>query len=302
MRAMHETPDLDLLRCFASLHSERHLTRAANRVGLSQPAMSRALIRLREAFRDPLFVRATRGMVPTPRADQLATQVSAVLDAARALVEPAAFAPAQLTRNFTIGSTDFFDADLMPRMIATMGEVAPHATLVTRPITADLDDALATGRLDLALGVKVNIPPGAMTTRLYEDTFVCAIRQDHPLAGKKLTLARFVELSHLFIAPGGTPGGPVDDALAARGLHRRIAARTHSFMSAPSIIAHTDLILTAPRRVIAHLAKPFGLHVLPVPLPLPGIPIYMMWHPRVQADPTHAWFRGLLATAAKGTL
>lgn len=293
MRNMHDQlPDLELLRCFASLHQERHLTRAATRVGLSQPAMSRALVRMRDAFSDPLFVRGPRGMLPTPRADSLAPQITGVLEAAAALVRTN---PMSLARAFTLGTTDFFDADLLPKLIAQLAKLAPNASIVTRPIGSDLDDALASGRLDLALGVRMNVPPGAMTQKLFSDHFSCAVRKDHPV--KRLTLARFVELSHLFIAPGGTPGGPVDTALAELGLSRRIAARTFSFLSAPAILARTDLILTAPTRILEQAVAPYQLRMLPCPLELPEMSLHMMWHPRMHADPAHAWFRGLLARA-----
>lgn len=286
MHPMH-VPDMELLRCFAALHAERHLTRAATRVGLSQPAMSRALTRMRDAFGDPLFVRAPRGMLPTPRADSLAPQVASLLESAAALVRGSA---PQLARAFTLGTSDFFDADLLPHLIAQLA--ATNGSIITRPIGVDLDDALATGRLDLALGVRQNIPPGAMAQKLYADGFACALRADHPV--KRLTLQKFVELSHLFIAPGGTPGGPVDDALAERGMTRRVAARTFSFLSAPAILARTDLVLTAPARILAQVAAPYQLRILPCPLPLPEVSIYMMWHPRMQADPAHAWLRKLI--------
>ena len=295
---MHDLPDLELLRCFATLHRERHLTRAAEEVGLCQPAMSRALGRMRDAFADPLFVRGPRGMLPTPRADALAPQVLAVLDAAGALVRPAAFDPAKLVRTFAIGTTDFFDAQLVPRLVELLAG-APGVSITTRPLGTDVDDALATGRLDLAIGIADNIPPGAMAARLFDDGFACAIRADHPGVGKRLTLARYLELPHLLIAPRGTPGGTVDDALAKQGLTRRIVVRTHTFVSAPAIVAVSDLILTGPTRVLGPLAAPFRLRLLPTPLELPRFAISQIWHPRVHHDPAHAWFRGLVAHAAR---
>jgi DNA-binding transcriptional LysR family regulator len=298
MLSMHDLPDLDLLRCFATLHRERHLTRAAVAVGLSQPAMSRALGRMRDAFADPLFVRGPRGMLPTPRADALVPQVLAVLDAAGALVRPAAFDPATLARAFTIGTTDFFDAELVPHLVEGLAS-APGVSIITRPLGEDVDDALATGRLDLAIGVADNAPPGAMTARLFDDGFTCAVRADHPGVGKRLTLARYLELPHLLIAPRGLPGGTVDDALAKQGVVRRIVVRTHTFVSAPAIVASSDLILTGPTRVLAPLAGPFRLRLLPPPLELGRFAIWQIWHPRVQRDPAHAWFRGLVAAAAR---
>src|SRR5580704_205054 len=149
MRLSNDVPDLDLLRCFAMLHHERHLSRAAIRVGLSQPAMSRALGRLRDAFDDPLFVRTPRGMLPTTRADALAPRVLAVLDAAGSLTRPAAFDPHTLVRTFVIGLADFFDAELITRLVEVLARDAPGVSVHTRPLGDDVGDALASGRLDL---------------------------------------------------------------------------------------------------------------------------------------------------------
>jgi LysR family transcriptional regulator, transcriptional activator of nodD3 and syrA len=299
MHESHDVPSLDLLRCFATLHHERHLSRAAQRVGLSQPAMSRALGRLRDAFGDPLFVRTPRGMVPTTRADVLAPQVLAVLDAAGALVRPAAFDPARLVRTFVLGTTDFFDAELVPRLIEALAREAPGVTIATRPIGEDVGDALASGRLDLIISVREAIPIDLKATRLYDEGFVCAVRRNHPRVGKRLTLERFVELPHLLIAPGGTPGSRVDTALAARGLTRRVVVRIHTFLSAASIVAATDLVLTAPTRVLEPLARPFGLRLLPSPVVLDRFAVLAAWHPRVHDDPAHVWFRTMIAAASK---
>lgn len=292
MRLVH---DLALLRYFDHLHRERHLTRAARRAGLSQPAMSRALVRMREAFGDPLFVRTPRGMTPTPRADALAAEVRAVLDAAEALVRPALFDPARLARTFTIGTADLFDAELIPRLIATLARIAPGVSVTTRPFGEAPGDALVTGRFDLVITVRAALPAEAMTARMYEDDFVCAVRRDHPGVGRRLTVERFAALPHLQIAPRGEPGGPVDTALEARGLARRVVMRVHTFLSAPAIVAHSDLILTAPRRVLGPLARPFGLRLLDPPLALPALSVWQGWHPRVHDDPAHAWFRTVVA-------
>ncbi len=299
MQLMHDVPDLELLRCFVHLHRERHLTRAARHAGLSQPAMSRVLGRLRAAFSDPLFVRTPRGMLPTPRAELLAPQVEAVLDAAAALVRPASFDPARLARTFTIGTVDFSDVTLVPPLVDTLAKAAPGVAITTRPLDDRADDALATGRLDLVVGVRAAIPTDAMASLLFDDGFVCAVRRDHPRVGRRLTLERFVELPHLLIAPRGAPGSTIDAALEARGLTRRIVVRTHTFLSAPAIVASSDLVLTAPSRLLEPLAPRFRLRLLPTPVPVPRFQIFQAWHPRVQHDPIHAWFRGVVAAAAK---
>jgi len=291
--------DFELLRCFSHLHRERHLTRAAEAAGLSQPAMSRALGRMRELFDDELFVRTPRGMLPTPRADALAPEIDSVLAAADALGRPAAFDPAKLERRFVIAMADMFELDLVPRLVEALSAIAPGVTLTTRPVGEHPDDALATGRLDLLIGPRMGIPADAITSRLLEDSFICAVRGDHPGVGKRLTLAKFCELPHLQIAPRGEPGGAVDDALDALGTSRRVVARTHGFLAAPAIVAASDLILTAPTRVLRPLAGPFGLRLLPLPFEVPSFTAWQGWHPRVDADPAHAWFRAQVTAAAK---
>ena len=299
MHKMHDTPDLELLRCFVHLHRERHLTRAARHAGLSQPAMSRALGRLRATFGDPLFVRGPRGMVATPRAELLAPQVHAVLEAAGALVRPASFDPARLVRTFVIGTTDMFEADLTPRLVAALAAAAPGVTIAMRPIGERGVDALASGPFDLLVGERASIPNDALAAQLYDDGFVCAVRADHPRVDSRLTLARFVELPHLLIAPRGDRGGAVDNALGELGLSRRIVVRTYGFLSAPAIVASSDLILTGPTRVLRPLAAPFRLKLLAPPLELPRFSIWQAWHPRVQHDPAHVWFRAVVADAAR---
>ena len=299
MQIMHDAPDLDLLRCFAYLHRERHLTRAARACRLSQPAMSRALGRLRTAFADPLFVRTPRGMMPTPRADQLAPQVQAVLDAAGALVRPATFEPARLERTFVIAAPDMIEVALTPKLVELLAADAPGVSIAIRAIGDRARDELAAGQLDLIVSVRVSFPEEAVIAQLFDDGFVCAVRADHPGVGSRLTLARFLELPHLLIAPHGEPGGIVDGALAARGLARRVVARTTGFLSAPAIVASSDLVLTAPTRILRPLAAPFGLRLLPTPIDVPRFSIWHGWHPRVDDDPAHAWFRGLVAAAAR---
>lgn len=298
MRRMHDVPDLELLRVFDHLHRVRHLTRAARQLGLSQPAVSRALGRLRVAFGDPLFVKAGTGMVPTPRAEQVASDVRDVLRRAAALVQPLEFAPATLERTFVIGTVDYLELDVLPRILRALATEAPQVSLVSRPLGLDVGDALLHGRLDLAVGLRSQLPAEAMAQQLFEDGFVCAVREGHPSVKRTLSLARFVELGHILIAPRGEPGSAVDSALEARGLGRRIAVRTHTFLAAPTIAAQTDYILTGPRRVVLPMAAKYGLRTFEPPLVLKPFAIHQAWHPRVHDDPAHAWFRALVFRCA----
>ena len=290
--------DLDLLRVFDQLHRDRHLTRAARQLGLSQPAVSRALGRLRDALGDPLFVRAPRGVLATPRAEALAPEIREILARVAQLGRPASFEPAGLERTFQIGSVDFLEAVLLPTLAGLLSAEAPRVSLTSRPLGPDTGEALASGRLDLAVGVRSALPPDAMTTQLLEDDFVCVVRDRHPAVKRRLSLETFTRLSHVLIAPRGEPGSPVDDRLAERGLARHVAVRTHTFLAAPLLVARTDLVLTGPRRVLVPMAEPHGLRVLAPPLELRTFAIHAAWHPRVQHDPVHTWLRDLVRRAA----
>jgi DNA-binding transcriptional LysR family regulator len=292
---MDDAPELQLLRLFDVLYRERHLTRAAVRAGRSQPAMSRDLARLREVFRDPLFVRTARGMVPTARADALAPEVADVLSRASALVAPARFDPSTLLRTFVIATSDLFEHELTAGIVARTSELAPGVDIAVRPIGPDVDEGLSSGLVDLILAPPSGLPRGLVSRALFDDVFVCAVRKGHPRVKKALTLDLYTSLSHIQIAPRRLPGGPVDDALAARGLARRVAVRTPSFLTAPLLAASSDLLLTAPSRMLLPLAGRFGLRTFPPPLPLKGFRAQMAWHPRAHHDEAHRFFRGLVA-------
>lgn len=297
MRAMHDVPDLDLLRMFEHLHRERHLTRAARRAGLSQPAMSRALGRLRAVFGDPLFVRSATGMVPTPRAEALMPRIQGLLDEARALLHAENFVPSAIERAFVVGTTDYIEAELLPRLVPRVAEQAPRVTITSRSV-ADGADAIG-AQLDLVIAPLYALPSEFRSMHMFDDELVCAVRADHPRVRGTLALSRYLELAHVLIAPRGRPGGPVEQALAALGKTRHVAVYTQSFLSAPLLVSRTDLVLTAPARVLGPLAAPFGLRLLTPPLELRSFPVHQAWHPRFDHDPAHAWFRALVAEAAR---
>lgn len=294
-----DVPDLELLALFAALHGERHLTRAAARAGKSQPAMSRALARMRALFGDPLFVRTRAGMVPTPRADALAPEVRRLLDEATALVQTRAFAPAELARTFVIGTSDLFEAHLLPRLTTLVAREAPRVDVAMRTVPDDPVQELVDGRLDLVILPRTSLPEGIVTAHLFDDTFLCAVRKGHPEVKRTLSLERYVALRHVQIAPRGRPGGPVDDALAALGLSRRVAIRTPSFLAAPLLVARSDMVITAPRTVLEPLAELLGLRTFPVPVDVPGFRVHAAWHARVSQDPAHRWFRGVVTRASR---
>lgn len=303
---MHETNvasfDLNLLVAFDALATEQHVTRAAARIGLSQPAMSHALKRLREVFDDELFVRTPHGLVPTPRAEALATVVRRTLADVDDVLAPREFDAATLRRTFVVSAPDYFEIVLLPPLLARLRREAPHVALRLRPASTSLAEDLDQRKYDLVVCPPVAAAPRLLSQKLFDDDFVVVGREGHPLlAKKKLSLDDYLAADHVQIAVRGTPGGPVDDALAKLGQRRRIALFVPHFLTAPLLVQRSDLVLTLARRIANAVAETFGLTIHEPPLELPGFSIHQMWHEQKHADPAHVWFRGLVAEVAKTT-
>jgi DNA-binding transcriptional LysR family regulator len=304
---MHElhlgSVDLNLLVVLDALLAERNVTRAAARVGISQSAASHALARLRALTGDELLVRGREGMVPTLRGDALAAPVRKALEEiARALAPPGAFDPATARGKVLIGTSDYAELVLLPRVFARLAREAPRLDLRVLTLSDDLAPTLATGVVDLAIAPlpPADERPGIYAKRLFDESFVCVVRKGHPLATKKLTLARFAAAAHALISPRGKEGGFVDDALARLGTQRRVAIATPHFLVAPHLVASSDLILTLAERVAQVLAVPLGLAVLTPPpeLELARFTMSAVWHERTNGDPTLRWVRELIAAEA----
>jgi DNA-binding transcriptional LysR family regulator len=299
---MHTVHDLDLaaidlnaLVVLDALLAERHVTRAAAKVGLSQSAVSHALARLRALLGDPLLVRGPRGaLVATPRAEAIAPALRQALDGVRTAIrgEPR-FDPATVRRSFRIGTGDYAELILLPRLVARLAREAPGVDLWVVPVPDDTAAALAAGAIDLAIGVwgAPSWPAGLYQRGLFDEDFRCVVRAGHPATAQRLTLARFCELDHLLVAPRGTPGGTVDNQLAALGRTRRVAVRVPHFLIAPHVIAASDLVVTIATRLARLYAEPLGLELIAPPLDLPPFTVSMVWHERAHHDPGHRWLR-----------
>jgi DNA-binding transcriptional LysR family regulator len=289
--------DLNLLTAFDALWSERNVTRAARRVGLTQSALSHALKRLRAQLDDPLFHASSSGMVPTARAQALAGPVAQALGLVRGALEPPRpFSPRDLERTFTIATSDYVELVLLPRLIRRVEQEAPGVTLVIRPVGQRHDRDLVSGAHDLAL--MPGQPMGEVRCqRLFDEEFVCLLRRGHPLAKKRLTLERFLKLRHVLIAPMNTGESQVDAALRALGKTRRVTLRVPHFLVAPLAVAESDHVITLPSRVIAAYG-PARFAVHRPPFPLNGFTVSMLWHTRQDDDPGHRWLRELVAELA----
>lgn len=287
-----------LLRTFVALAEERHVTRAAARLGMTQSATSHALGRLRRALKDPLFVRAPKGVVATERALGLLPEVKDVLLRLDALGRPRGpFDPRTLTRTFVLGGADFAEVVVLPPLERVLGRLAPDVQLVSRPFPSRLDEELESGRLDVAMGVFRQTGSRLVIKKLFEERFVCLLRRAHPALKRPLTVERWAALRHVFISPRGEGGGVVDDALAERGLSRRVAVRTSSFLSAPLLVAESDCVLTVPSRIAEAMKVGRPLVLVPPPVKLPPFTMALAFHERSRQDPAHAWLREQIASA-----
>jgi len=294
--------DLNLLVSLDALLSERSVTRAARRVGLSQPAMSHCLARLRSLLDDPLLVRGRGGMVPTARAEAMGPALRAALGAlSEVLSAGPQFDPATARASFRVASVDYAAFVLLPPLLERIGSQAPNVELWCVAPPVDTTVALLRGDLDLSLGV---VRPGDVLdelghTLLFRERFVCVVRRGHRLARGKLTVERFASAQHAFIAPRGTHGGVVDEALANLGVRRRVALALPHFLVAPYVVARTDLVLTVAERVARTMARTLPLTVLEPPMPLPGFGIFLLWSARRSGDPALGWLRAQMEAVAR---
>lgn len=296
------TVNLNLLLVLDALLVERHVSRAARRLGLSQPAVSNALGQLRTLFGDPLLVRTSGRMIATERALALAQPVAAALAAVQdVLAGPAAFDPARAERRFVIAATDFVEFVLLPRLLGRVGREAPGVRLqIVGWPHHRVPPTLETGDVDLMIGFFPDVPPHHFDTPLFRDEFVCIVRKNHPRVGARLTLKRYAELQHVLVTSESTGPGVVDIELAKRGLQRSVGLRISHFLMVPSVIAATDMVAAVGRRVAEAAARSLPLRILPPPLPLPRGTIGQVWHERTHTSPAHAWLRGVVEAIAQG--
>lgn len=287
-----EPSDLAALATLDALLQESSVSGAARRLGLSTPAVSHALNKLRERFDDPLLVRAGRQMVLTPRAEALRPRVrDAVSVAGRVFQAPEAFEPGRVERMFKISVTDYVLLVFGGGLDDAVREGAPGMDLRFVPNAVDDAERLRAGDTDLAIGIYGELPPELRTRPIITDRLVCVVREGHPSVRRKLTLERFTSLPHIQVAPRGQPGGYVDELLAERGLSRRVTRAVPYFQVALEMAARSDRVLTVSERIARLLGARLKLQVLEPPLRLEPFALSMVWHPRFDADPAHRWLR-----------
>ncbi|MGB3424297.1 MAG: LysR family transcriptional regulator [Castellaniella sp.] len=283
--------DLNLLKLFEALVRERSVTQAGLRLGLSQPAASRALGRLRTMLGDRLVVRGKLGLELTPRGETLAGPVTKLLDDARGIVSPPIFDPASATGRITIAAHDHLSLMVLAGLIARFERHAPALSLHIAQPAGDNVRLVEQGTADLALGIFETVPGSLHRRGLYTDNFMCIVRPDHPAVTDGLSLERYVTLRHITVTISGVGESAVDVALSALGRTRHVALRVPHFLAGAMLVADSDMILTLPSRLARLLAKKLSLAPLDLPLQIVPISPAMIWHERFHGDPAHAWVR-----------
>ncbi len=293
--------DRNLLPIFIALMEERSVTRAAERLGMTQPALSNALARLRTTLQDQLFVRTRYGIQPTPIALALAPVIADAL--ARiddAVLGQQDFDPAASERRLTIAPNGYAEFVLAPAIAARLGEVAPGIRLRLTPYGNDLiETGVTSGITALVLGRILDPPDNLVVQHLMDDGFACVVRAHHPTVGDNLSRERFAGLKHVNVLPPGRLRAGLFEALDRQDLRRDVAVSVSSFLAVPEVIAVTDYCATLPRLICQRLADDPRLRVVPAPVDLGTFPVEMAWHVRYRHDPAHRWLRSIIAEIAK---
>ena len=294
--------DLNLLRVFDAILETRSVTIAASTLGLTQSAVSNQLARLRDAFDDPLFVRTTEGMVPTPRALAMAGPIRKSLIAIRlCLEEQLGFDPATSERTFKIFMSDVGQLIFLPRLLERIARLAPRVNIhtVQVPPSRMRDMALESGDVDLAAGYFENFEGSFRQQLLFEERYVGMVRRGHPTIREALSLETFLGTPQLVYQPTGGGHGlqesAVDQALAVADLSRRVAVRAAHAMGVTSIVANTDLLVIVPSRLAAAYRELADVSILALPVEIPKFQVKQHWHERFHHDPGNCWLRGLVA-------
>jgi len=288
--------DLNLLVVFNELLRQRRVSAVAETLGISQPGISNALNRLRKILGDELFVRTSKGMIPTPLAETLAEPIGYALGAIyNTLNSQATFDPASSTRSFTIAMTDIGEIYFLPALMKKLAKVAPGVTISTvRDQTDTLRDEMESGHVDLAIGFLPDLTTGFFQRRLFRQRYACIFRKGHPLGKTGMSLKAFGEAEHVSIVAEGTGHGMVDSVIQRAGVTRHIRLRVPHFIAVGHILQTTDLIAVVPEAYAMRTLAPFGLETVACPVKIPDIVINVLWHARNHREPGNQWLRHLV--------
>ncbi len=290
--------DLNLLVAFEAMLEHQNVTRAGQAVGLSQPAMSAALTKLRSLLNDPLFVRTGAGMTPTPHALRLAPAIARALRIVRSeVLQDWKFDPATSQRTITLNTTDIGDMVFLPKLMRRLNKEAPGIVLKTVTLSpSETEEAMEAGDVDLSIGYFPDlIKAGFYQQRLFDHSFVCIVRAGHPqVADGKLTLEQFLTMSHAVVHAQGRSQEIFERELLKLGITRQMGLHTRHFMSLPMVIAESDLIATVPKVVGTTFSKLANIQVLELPFQVPSYDLKQYWHRRFHRDAANIWIRGVI--------
>lgn len=293
--------DLNLLPVFVVLMEERSVTRAAQRLGMTQPALSNALTRLRAVMRDPLFIRERYGIQPTALALELAPAIAAALATVDDIVlGQQDFDPAEAERLITIAPNSYVEFVLVPAIVARLREVAPGIRLRLTPYGSDIvETGVISGDTAMVLGRITDAPDNLVVQHLMDDGLSCVVRANHPAIGTTMSREQYEALKHVNMLPPGRLRVGLFQAHERQGLKREVVVSVTHFLAIPELIAVTDYCTTLPKLICRHLAADPRLKIVPPPVDLGTFPVEMAWHVRYRNDPAHRWLRSLVAEIAR---
>lgn len=293
--------DLNLLPVFLALMEERNVTRAAERLGITQPALSNALVRLRGMLQDPLFIRERYGMQPTQKAEALAPGIAAAVASLDELIlGQQGFDPTKAERLITIAPNSYVEFVLVPAIVARLMERAPGIRLRLTPYGTDLaETGVISGATAMVLGRIVDPPDNLVVQHLMDESLACVVRADHPQVNKRMSRKQYEQLKHVNVLPPGRLRAGLFQALERQGLRREVAVSVTHFLAIPEMVAVTDYCATLPSLICRHLASDPRLKVLSAPVDLGTFPVEMAWHVRYRHDPAHQWLRALISEVAR---
>ena len=288
--------DIELLFIFDEIYKSRNVTRAAENLGLPQSTVSIGLGKLRTHFGDRLFSRTSKGMEPTPRAQNAVQDVRAAIAAwQHALADQPVFDPAASTREFAICMTDISEIVLLPTLLNHLQQTGPGITLDVSKIATDTPARLEGGEVDLAVGFMPHLESGFYQQKLFDQHFVCLVASGHPRIRDTITVEAFLAEGHIEVKSSGTGHSIVEKVLAAAGVQRRIVLKLPSFLGVSRIVAETEYIVTVPYRYALQMQDHEAFRILPLPVALPSFSVKQHWHERYHQDASNRWLRQTMA-------
>ena len=293
--------DLDWLHVFVEIYKTQSVSRAADRLGMAQANASIALNKLRTYFGDRLFCRTARGMEPTPYAQQIYPELFAAANRLTTMVAPRpAFEAATARREFRICMTDISEIVILPMLINRLRQIAPGVQIEAERISTESPRRLESGEIDLAVGFMPHLEAGFYQQTLFEQDFVCLVAHDHPRIGARLPKREFIAEGHIVVTTSGTGHAIVEKVLARRGVRRHVVLKLPSYLGVARIVAETELVAIAPRRLGETVSRTERVRIVPPPIVLPPFAVKQHWHERFHADAGNVWLRRTMGDLLTG--